>query len=132
MPIILEANNLRKVYRGKEDFVAVHDLSFNLKKGEILGLLGPNGSGKTTTIQMLLGTLTPAAGSVHYFGKEFNSNRSNILQKLSFASTYASLPWTLTLAQNLEVFGYLYGIDGKESPKKFEPLLERFGILDKK
>jgi ABC-2 type transport system ATP-binding protein len=129
---ILKATKLRKVYPGKTPFVAVNDISFELCKQEILGFLGPNGSGKTTTIQMLLGTLTPTSGSLVYFGKEFSSHRSEILQYVSFASTYTSLPWLLTLAENLEVFGYLYGLDRKASAERFDPLLERFGILDKR
>lgn len=132
MTTLLSAENLRKVYAGKSPFVAVDDLSFSLKKGEILGLLGPNGSGKTTTIQMLLGTLTPTSGKVHYFGKDFSTHRSQILQHVSFASTYTSLPWTLTIAQNLEVFGYLYGLTPQESCRRYEVLLDRFGILSKK
>lgn len=129
---ILSTKNLRKVYQGTPPLIAVNDISFDLKKGEILGLLGPNGSGKTTTIQMLLGTLTPTSGQIHYFGKDFYSNSSEILQHVSFASTYTSLPWTLTLEENLTVFGYLYGMNKKESRKHFDPLLDRFGILDKK
>lgn len=132
MALVLSTQNLRKVYPGKKPFLAVQDLSFHLNQGEILGLLGPNGSGKTTTIQMLLGTLTPTSGTVNYFGKEFNAHRSEILQNVSFASTYTSLPWTLTLSQNLEIFGYLYGLDSRQSARKYEPLLERFGIFDKK
>lgn len=128
---ILSAQKLRKVYSGKTPFVAVDDVSFELKEGEILGLLGPNGSGKTTTIQMLLGTLTLTSGSITYFGKDFSQHRSEILQYVSFASTYTSLPWILTLAENLEIFGRLYGLSKKESLERFMPLLERFGILDK-
>jgi ABC-2 type transport system ATP-binding protein len=132
MPRILSAKKLRKVYPGKIPFVAIDDISFELAEGEILGFLGPNGSGKTTTIQMLLGTLALTSGSIEYFGKDFSTYRSEILQHVSFASTYTSLPWTLTLAENLEIFGYLYGLSRKESAKKFEPLLDRFGILEKK
>lgn len=132
MSPVLSARNLRKVYPGKTPFVAIKDISFDLNKAEILGLLGPNGSGKTTTIQMLLGTLTNTSGSIIYFGKDFSLHRSEILQEVSFASTYTSLPWILTVAENLEVFGCLYGLSRKESVKKFDPLLDRFGILDKK
>lgn len=129
---VLSTRNLRKVYTGKTPCVAVDSLSFDLKEGEILGLLGPNGSGKTTTIQMLLGTLTATSGEIAYFGQDFFSHRSEVLQKVSFASTYTNLPLILTIAENLEVFGYLYGMNSKESRKSFEPLLERFGIADKK
>lgn len=132
MSKVLKAQNLRKIYPGNPPFAAIDDVTFELKKGEILGLLGPNGSGKTTTIQMLLGTLAYTGGDIFYFGKNFKTHRSEILQYVSFASTYTSLPWTLTIEENLEVFGCLYGFSRKESAKKFDPLLERFGILNKK
>lgn len=128
--IVLKTDKLKKVYSGS--VVAVDEISFHLNEGEILGLLGPNGSGKTTTIQMLLGTLSSSSGSIFYFGKDFSKHRSEILQNVSFASTYTSLPWLLTLAENLEIFGHLYGLNRRESYKAFDPLLERFGILDKK
>jgi ABC-2 type transport system ATP-binding protein len=127
---VLSVKNLRKVYGKKNPFVAVDDISFDLKEGEILGLLGPNGSGKTTTIQMLLGTLGVTSGEIFYFGKNFRDHRSEIMQWVSFASTYTSLPYTLTIAENLNFFGRLYGI--KEIEPRTAPLLERFGIADKK
>lgn len=129
---ILSVKELKKVYPGKPPLVAVDRISFDLKEGEILGLLGPNGSGKTTTIQMLLSTLNLTSGTIFYFQKDFHLHRTEVLQKVSFASTYTSLPWILTPAENLEVFGCLYGFTRKESAKRFNPLLERFGILDKK
>lgn len=132
MQHILSARHLKKIYPGKVPFTAIDDISFDLKEREILGLLGPNGSGKTTTIQMLLGTLASTSGKIFYFGKDFSKHRSEILQDVSFASTYTSLPWILTIKENLEVFGCLYGFTRKESKKKFDPLLERFGILEKK
>lgn len=132
MSVLLSAQALKKVYAGPPPVTAVNEISFALHEGEILGLLGPNGSGKTTTIQMLLGTLSKTSGSIHYFGKDFAAHRSEILQRVSFASTYTSLPWLLTLAENLEVFGHLYGLNKKQSFAAFLPLLERFGIADKK
>lgn len=132
MSLALSVSHLKKIYPGKPPFTAIEDLSFSLKEGEILGFLGPNGSGKTTTIQMLLGTLAMTSGLVEYFGKDFNFYRSEILQHVSFASTYTSLPWNLTLKQNLDVFGSLYGFSPKESEKKYDPLLHRFGIFSKK
>lgn len=127
---ILSVKNLKKVYGKKKPFTAVDEISFDLKSGEILGLLGPNGSGKTTTIQMLLGTLSKTSGSIYYFGKEFPRYRSEVLQSVTFASTYTSLPYVLTVDENLKCFGLYYGIRDYES--KTDPLLERFGILDKK
>lgn len=126
----LSVKNLTKIYGKKKPFTAVDSISFDLKEGEILGLLGPNGSGKTTTIQMLLGTLTMSSGTILYFGKDFSSNRSELLQWISFASTYTSLPYILTVKENLKCFGLYYKI--KDFEKRTDPLLERFGILDKK
>lgn len=131
MGTILEVERLKKIYPGYPEVAAVDEISFQLQEGEILGLLGPNGSGKTTTIQMLLGTLSATSGSIVYFGKEFSQHRSEILQNVSFASTYTNLPWILTLEENLIVFGALYGLSRKESKKRFDPLLDRFGILDR-
>lgn len=132
MSVVLSVNKLKKIYTAKPPVVAVDEISFHLSEGEILGLLGPNGSGKTTTIQMLLGTLSSTSGSISYFGKDFSLHRSDILQNVSFASTYTSLPWILTVTENLEVFGCLYGLTRKESARSFDPLLERFGIMNKK
>lgn len=127
----LSIKKLTKVYRSKKNlYTAVDQISFDLKEGEILGLLGPNGSGKTTTIQMLLGTLTPTDGQILYFGEDFQKNRSKVLEKVSFASTYTSLPYILTVDENLKCFGMYYGIT--DAAKRADPLLERFGILDKK
>lgn len=125
---VLSIKDLTKIYAGNPPYQAVDRISFELKKGEILGLLGPNGSGKTTTIQMLLGTLSISSGSIHYFGKDFAQHRTEILNKVSFASTYLSLPYILTVEENLDVLGMLYGLNRKESRKKYTPLLERFGI----
>lgn len=132
MTNILSTHHLKKIYPGKIPFTAIDGISFDLKEGEILGLLGPNGSGKTTTIQMLLGTLSFTSGTIHYFNKDFSLFRSEILQHISFASTYTSLPWILTIKENLEVYGCLYGFSRKESATRFNPLLERFGIYDKR
>lgn len=132
MPIVLSVNKLKKIYSGKPAITAVDEISFHVEEGEILGLLGPNGSGKTTTIQMLLGTLSKTSGSLFYFNKDFSLHRHEILQSVSFASTYTSMPWILTLAENLEVFGLLYGLSRQESRRAFDPLLERFGIDDRK
>lgn len=132
MEPILQVRDLVKIYPGKPPFKAVDQISFSLKEGEILGLLGPNGAGKTTTIHMLLGTLTYSSGSITYFGSEFKKKRQEVLQHVAFASTYVNLPWMLTIDQNLEVFGRIYGLKGPEIKRRSELLLERFGIANKR
>lgn len=130
MSKVLSVKKLKKIYPGKNSSPSVDCISFDLEEGEILGLLGPNGSGKTTTIQMLLGTLALTSGSISYFGLDFFTHRSEVLNSISFASTYLSMPWILTVAENLEIIGLLYGLSKKESRRRYTPLLERFGIID--
>lgn len=91
-------------------FTAVDGISFDIRPGEILGLLGPNGAGKTTTFQMLLGLITPTSGSIRMFGKELAEHREDILQQVNFASTYMSMPYSLTVEENLRIVARLYGM----------------------
>lgn len=92
------------------DFTAVEGVSFEIRQGEILGLLGPNGAGKTTTIQMLLGLVTPTSGAIRIFGKELSRHREEILRQINFSSTYISMPYALTVEENLTVVARLYGM----------------------
>lgn len=92
------------------DFTAVDGVSFEVRPGEILGLLGPNGAGKTTIIQMLLGVITPTAGVIQMFGLDLARHRERILQQVNFVSTYISMPYALTVEENLRVVGKLYGL----------------------
>lgn len=131
---VLEVKNLSKtfipggIFTKKNPVYAVNQLSFELQEGEILGLLGPNGSGKTTTIQMLIGTLQPTQGSIYYFDKEFHKNRSDILQHIAFVSSTVQLPTTLTVWQNLDIHGRLYGLSGQERALNSQRLLQAFGM----
>lgn len=109
-------------------FTAVDNISFEIKAGEILGLLGSNGAGKTTTIQMLLGTMIPTSGTISYFGSDLQSNRSAILQKVSFASTYIRLPGRLTVYENLDFYAKLYNLSSKERAYRIEELLKFFDL----
>jgi ABC-2 type transport system ATP-binding protein len=129
---VLSVRDLRKIYIGDPPFTAVKGISFDMARSEILGFLGPNGAGKTTTIQMLIGTLASTSGSIFYFGCDFAKHRADIMRRVSFASTYVSLPWLLTIEQNLNVFGRLAGLTGKQIRQKMDPLLDRFGILHQK
>jgi len=104
---VLTAQHLTKRFG---TFTAVDDISFEIRPGEILGLLGPNGAGKTTTIQMLLGLITPTAGSIHVFGLDLATHREEILEQVNFSSTYISMPYSLTVEENLRVIARLYGL----------------------
>ena len=104
---VVSVRNLTKRFDG---FTAVDAISFDIEPGEILGLLGPNGAGKTTTIQMLLGLITPTAGSIQMFGLDLDRHRETILRQINFSSTYISLPYSLTVEENLRVVAKLYGI----------------------
>jgi ABC-2 type transport system ATP-binding protein len=89
---------------------AVDGLSFHVGPGETLGLLGGNGAGKTTTIAMLLGLLIPTAGSIVVLGHDMARNRFAALARMNFSSPYVALPARLSVAENLRVYGHLYGV----------------------
>ena len=108
----LEIIKLSKNYNNKE---AVKNISFKVNKSEIIGILGPNGCGKTTTIGMILGLLKPTNGKILINGLEIESNRVELLNDLNFISPYVELPKKLTVKQNLEVFGRLYDVKDLES-----------------
>ncbi len=103
--VIVES--LSKNYFKKE---AVKQISFSIHENEILGLLGPNGCGKTTTIAMMLGLLKPTNGKVIIHGLDIEKNRISLLHKMNFISPYIELPKKLTVKENLIVYGKLYGV----------------------
>jgi len=123
MQIPLEVIELSKVYNEKE---AVKNISFKLNQNEIIGILGPNGCGKTTTIGMILGLLKPTKGKVLINGVEIESQRVNSLNNLNFISPYIELPKKLTVRQNLEVYGRLYDI--KNLKEKIEYISEKLRL----
>jgi ABC-2 type transport system ATP-binding protein len=105
---VVEVRNLTKRFG---DFTAVDNISFEIREGEVLGVLGPNGAGKTTTIHMLLGLITPTSGSIRMFGLDLAHHRETILRQVNFSSTYISLPFSLTVEENLKVIARLYGVE---------------------
>ena len=114
---MIEVINLKKNYDKK---IAVDNLNFQIKKGQIVGLLGPNGSGKTTTIAMILGLLKPTSGQVIINGKNIEKERIYLLSQMNFISPYVELPKKLTVKENLEVYARLYGV--KKINDKIETL----------
>jgi len=129
----LEVKNLTKVFGGRKrpaltrrgrPIVAVDNISFKIHEGEIVGLLGPNGAGKTTTIQMLLGTTSKTSGEIKYFDKDFDKNRSEIMQEVNYASAYIRLPWRMTVWENLMVYAKMYGV--KKPRERIKLVLEIF------
>ena len=103
----IEVINLSKTYKSKE---AVNNINFKINENEIVGLLGPNGCGKTTTIGMILGLLKPTSGKVLINGMDIEKNKISLLNKMNFISPYIELPKKLTVRQNLIVYGKLYNI----------------------
>ena len=103
----IEVINLSKSYGNKE---AVKNINFRVNENEIIGLLGPNGCGKTTTIAMILGLLKPSNGKVLVNEKNIENNRISLLHKMNFISPYIELPKKLTVMQNLIVYGKLYSV----------------------
>ena len=125
MQIPLEVIGLSKIYNNKD---AVKEISFKVNKNEIIGILGPNGCGKTTTIGMILGLLKPSNGKVLINGIEIEKKRVDLLNQLNFISPYIELPKKLTVKQNLEVYGRLY--DVKNLKKKIEMLSEKLRLSE--
>ncbi len=123
MQIPLEVINLSKIYDRNE---VVKNISFTVNKNEIIGILGPNGCGKTTTIGMILGLLKPSKGQVLVKGIEIEKNRVELLENLNFISPYIELPKKLTVKQNLEVYGRLYNI--KNLSEKIDYLSEKLRL----
>tara|TARA_B100000575_G_scaffold294407_1_gene310138 strand:- start:2348 stop:3073 length:726 start_codon:yes stop_codon:yes gene_type:complete len=127
----LEVFNLSKKFN---KITAVNNLSFLIEKNKTLGLLGPNGCGKTTAIGMMLGLITPSNGKVLINDEIFNnSNKINLLSQMNFASPYIELPKKLTVIQNLEIYARLYGVTNfKQRIEEMTEELDLKNFLKKK
>tara|TARA_B100000579_G_scaffold303948_1_gene253780 strand:+ start:188 stop:910 length:723 start_codon:yes stop_codon:yes gene_type:complete len=123
----IEIKNINKKYN---NVTAVKNINFQINKGSIVGLLGPNGCGKTTTIGMMLGLIKPTSGNVFINGQNIeNENiRTNILEKVNFISPYVELPKKLTVEENLIVYGKLYGV--KNLREKILDLMKELNLLE--
>jgi ABC-2 type transport system ATP-binding protein len=122
---IIQVKNLSKQFGNT---LAVKCISFNINKSNIIGLLGPNGCGKSTTIGMMLGLIKPSSGTVLVSGQNIENNRTGLLEKMNFISPYIELPKKLTVEENLEVYGRLYGV--KNLKDKLSDLMEKLNLND--
>jgi len=123
----IEIKNLSKEYN---NILAVKNINFTINKGSIVGLLGPNGCGKTTTIGMMLGLIKPTSGTVFINGQNIeNENyRTKILEKVNFISPYVELPKKLTVEENLKVYGKLYGVNNLQD--RISDLMKQLNLFE--
>lgn len=122
----IEVNELSKYY-GK--IKAIDNISFSIKKGEICGILGPNGSGKTTTIKSICNLIIPDSGEIKIFGQD-NKKATGLISAL-FEGT-RNLYWRLTPRENLRYFAGIRGLGGRKVESDIDKLLDRFNLSDKK
>ena len=122
---IITINNLAKSFK---NILAVKNISFKIYKGTIIGLLGPNGCGKSTTIGMMLGLIKPSAGTVIINGQIIEYNRTKLLEKMNFISPYIELPKKLSVEENLKVYGRLYGVENLND--KISDLMEKLNLTE--
>ena len=126
----IEVINLSKKYKSR---LAVNNINFKINENEIVGLLGPNGCGKTTTIGMILGLLKPTNGKVLINGMDINKNKISLLHKMNFISPYIELPKKLSVKENLLVYGKLYSVKNiKDRIEYLSEILRLKEFIDKK
>lgn len=124
---IVEVKNLQKVYgRGKNSVTALKGISFTVARGEIFGILGVNGAGKSTTLNILIGLLSPTAGRIRIFDKDLFHHEEAIKSRMNIATAYADLANSLTVYQNLKVYALMYQVQQPQT--KIEQLLAQFGL----
>lgn len=129
IPPAIQVTDLRKCFG---PVTAVDGISFTVASGSVTALLGGNGAGKTTTISMLLGLLLPTSGTVRVLGEDMVAHRYRVLPRVNFSSPYVELPLRLTVAENLTVYGHLYGIpDVKGRIRALAEELELTAYLDR-
>jgi len=121
----IEVNNLAKQFKNA---LAVNNISFKINKGTIIGLLGPNGCGKSTTIGMMLGLIKPTSGTVVINGQNIENNRTSLLEKMNFISPYIELPKKLTVEENLKVYGRMYGVNNLQD--RISDLMKQLNLFD--
>ncbi|MHB2154696.1 ABC transporter ATP-binding protein [Calditrichota bacterium GD2] len=124
----VEVDNLTRKFG---DFTAVDHVSFRVKKGEIFGFLGANGAGKTTTIRMLCGLLTPTSGQARVAGFDVFTQPERIKQNIGYMSQRFSLYEDLTVRENIQFYGGIYGLSRKKIKQKSEELLRYLRLTER-
>ncbi|MBC7887751.1 MAG: ABC transporter ATP-binding protein [Ferruginibacter sp.] len=126
---IIEIQNLTKTFKHATE-ATVKGISFCISRNEIFGLLGPNGAGKTTTISILCGLFPPSGGQVIINGKRLSDHISSIKQIIGIVPQDIALYPTLTARENLDFFGHMYGLKGRELSRRIDSWLEKLGLTD--
>jgi ABC-2 type transport system ATP-binding protein len=124
MDIVIQTRDLTKYFG---DFCAVDTINFAVQSGEVMGYLGPNGSGKTTTIRMLMGLLLPSAGSAQVLGYDIENNPEEIRRRVGYMSQKFALYDELTAWENLEFYAGVYGVRDRSH---LESTLDRLGLRE--
>ncbi|WP_456369248.1 ABC transporter ATP-binding protein [Geoglobus sp.] len=124
---MLKASGLRKSFG---DFVAVHEISFEVESGHVLGIIGENGAGKSTTLKMLTGLLRPDRGEVYYDGVDLFENLREVRRRIGYLPEYDALYDNLSAREYLMVFAEIYGIDRDEAGERIDKLLSSLKLPD--
>ncbi len=127
--IAIKAEQITKVFG---DFTAVDHISFEVSKGEIFGFLGANGAGKTTAMRMFCGLSIPGSGNATVAGFDVYKNTENIKKNIGYMSQKFSLYENLTILENLEFFGGIYGLSNKQIKEKSAELVAKLGLEKEK
>ncbi len=131
MDPVIHTRNLTKIFRGflrRSEVKALDDLTLEIPRGEIFGILGPNGSGKTTTIKILLGLLFPTSGSAEILGKA--PTDVAVKARIGFLPEESYLYRFLNADETLDFFGRLFHLDRATRKRRTDELIERFGLVD--
>jgi len=131
MQKVIEVKNLSKIFNNNT--VAVNGISFDVRENEVFGLIGPNGSGKTTIQRMLATILEPTSGIIRYYGKELSETDANrIREVIGYVPQGACLYGDLTVAENLDIFSKPYRLENSQRIKNISNLIKNLGLEERK
>lgn len=128
LPSVVHTQGLRKVYG---ELVAVHGLDLDIRRGEVFGLLGPNGSGKTTTIRMLCGLISPTSGTAEVAGIDVVHDAERVRRRIGYMSQRFGLYDDLTVSENLRFYSSIYGVVGHDRAARLAAHAEDLGLTER-